>query len=136
MAGVSAQRIKDDDRRRKVEQYQQNVAKVLWEAFQEGQLTTDSAFEDLLRADSEAVQAYKMLQSLVKLARNQVIMEGRLEQHEERLELIEAQLGDESRVVSQAQAVQISQAVKAIAMVWSKQTGRNEYGGVYGRLYE
>lgn len=136
LAGVNAQRIKDDDRRRKVELYQQNVAKVLWEAFQEGRLTTDSTFDELLQADSDAVQAYKMLQALVKLARNQVIMEGRLEQHEERLELIETQLGDESRVISQAQAVQVSQAVRTIAMFWSKQTGRNEYGGIYGRLYE
>ena len=33
------------------------------------------------------------------------------------------------------QASQISQAVKAVAMQLSKQTGRNEYGGVYGELY-
>ena len=30
------------------------------------------------------------------------------------------------------QASQISQAVKAVAMELSKQSGRNEYGGVYG----
>jgi hypothetical protein len=38
-------------------------------------------------------------------------------------------------MVSDEQASQISQAVKAVAMAFSKQTGRNEYGGVYGELY-
>jgi hypothetical protein len=32
-------------------------------------------------------------------------------------------------------ASQISQAVKAVAMKLSEQSGRNEYGGVYGELY-
>ncbi len=60
----------------------------------------------------------------------------RLADHDQRLETIEATLGDESRTLSQAQASQISQAVKAIAMVWSKQSGGNQYGAVYGRLYD
>lgn len=77
-----------------------------------------------------------MAVAIMEMARNQVIMEARLDQHEKRLELIEAQLGDESRAISQDQAVQISQAVKAIALVWSKETGRNEYGAVYGRFYQ
>ncbi len=33
------------------------------------------------------------------------------------------------------QASQISQAVKAVAIVYGKKTGRNEFGGVYGELY-
>jgi hypothetical protein len=33
------------------------------------------------------------------------------------------------------QASQISQAVKAVAIVYGKQTGRNEFGGVYGEMY-
>ena len=31
--------------------------------------------------------------------------------------------------------MQISQAVKTVAMKLSKASGRNEYGGVYGELY-
>lgn len=47
----------------------------------------------------------------------QVIMEARIESHESRLELLEAQLGDQTRAISESQAMQISQAVKLIGMV-------------------
>ena len=50
--------------------------------------------------------------------------------------MIESQLGDESRTITEAQAMQISQTVKLIAMIWSKESGGNQYGAVYGRLYE
>lgn len=76
-----------------------------------------------------------MFQALTRLARSQVILESRLDDHEQRLESIEASLGDTGRHISQEQAMQISQAVKAVAMALSKKSGRNEYGGVYGELY-
>lgn len=142
LAGVNIQRIKDEDRRQKVEQYQQNVAKVLWEAFQEGRLTADPTFDELLQTDSDAVQAYKMLQALVKLARNQVLLEAQLEthtnqlvDHEKRLEQVESTLGDPGRHVTPDQASQISQAVKAVAIALGKQTKKNEFGAVYGEMY-
>jgi ferritin-like metal-binding protein YciE len=140
LAGVSTQRIKDVDRRHRVEQYQQNVAKVLWEAFQEGRLTDDTTFDDLLRTDSETVQAYKMLQALVKLARNQIILEAQLEthtsqlaNHEKRLEQVETTLGDPGRHVNSDQASQISQGVKAVAHAMGGH-GKH-YQAVYGELY-
>lgn len=142
LAGLNTSRIKDDMRRAKVEQYQRNVAKVLWEAFQEGRLTSDPDLEELLSQDTEAVQAYKMLQAMVKLARNQILIENRLttqsvqlENHEERLEQIESTLGTPDRHVTPEQASQISQAVKAVALVLSKRSGSNQYGSVYGELY-
>ena len=77
--------------------------------------------------------------AVADLARNQVLMEARLnnrlESYEQRLETIEAQFGDETRTISEDQASQISQSVKAIAMILSKRSGRNEYGAVYGELY-
>lgn len=125
----------------KIKRYQQEAAKVLWEAFQEGRLTADPDFDFLLKSDSEAVQAYKMLQAMVKLARNQVLLESRLDAHEQkletqhqRLEAIETELGS-GRTITPDQATAISQAVKAVAMVMSKMTLRNEYGSVYGELY-
>jgi hypothetical protein len=51
------------------------------------------------------------------------------------LEAIETQLGDPGRKITSAQATNISQAVKAVAMALGKATGRNEYGGIYGELY-
>ncbi len=120
--------------RPKLEKYQEQVAKVLWEAFQDGRLTADPSFDDLLQSDSDAVQAYKMLQGMVKLARNQIILESRIDTHEQRLEAIESELGS-GRTITPDQATAVSQAVKVVAMVLSKQTKRNEYGGVYGELY-
>ena len=142
LTGVRLKAVKDEIRP-KLKRFQKEAARVLWEAFQEGRLTGDPVFEELLQTDSDTVQAYKMIQGMLKLARNQIILESRLSihqeqiaEHDQRLEAIETQLGDETRTVSQDQAVQISQAVKAIGMVWSKKSKHNQYGAVYGRFYQ
>jgi hypothetical protein len=114
---------------------QKEAAQVLWEAFQEGRLTADPAFDELLQQDSEAVEAYKMIRAMLKLARNQIMMESRLDHHEERLEQLEAKLGDPDRLITPDQASQVSQAVKAIALEVGRTTKRNEFGAVYGELY-
>lgn len=146
--GISAARVKDDIRDRLI-RYQRDCYRALYEAFQEGQLTEPSVEELFTAGDSEAVQAYRMLQALVKLARNQVLMEAQLGEHNRRLlahdqqlaghsarlEELEATLGNDERLVTPEQASQISQAVKAIAMKLTDRSGRNEYGGVYGELY-
>lgn len=105
--------------RPKLEKFQEQAAAVLWEAFQQGHLTADPDFDALLQADTDAVQAYKMLQALVKLARNQVLLEARqdmqqaiLTDHQQRLEAIEATLSDPQRFISREQASRISQAVR------------------------
>ena len=134
LTGLSVKSIRPE-MRPKIKRYQQEAAKVLWEAFQEGRLTADPTFDELLQSDSDAVQAYKIAAAVMKLARTQILIESRLDTHEERLERIEAQLGDPGRHVSEEQASQISQAVKAVAMKLSERSGRNEYGGVYGELY-
>ncbi|MCI0731524.1 MAG: ORF6C domain-containing protein [Chloroflexi bacterium] len=134
LTGISLEAVKEEIRP-KLERYQREAARVLWEAFQEGRLTADPAFSELLKADTPAVRAYKNALAIVELARNQVIMEARLTDHERRLEAIEAQLGDPGRTITPEQASQISQAIKAVALVLGKKSGRNEYGGVYGELY-
>jgi len=141
LSGVDTKRVKPEIQD-KLRRYQREAAKVLWEAFQDGRLTGEPAFEELLQTDSEAVQAYKMIQGMLNLARNQILLEGRLDRHkeqlisfEDRLEQVEVALGDPNLQVTPEQASQISQAVKAVAMQLSKKTGRNEYGGVYGELY-
>jgi len=131
---INASRVKKEVRD-KIKRYQREAAKVLWEAFQQGRLTSTLSFDELLQKDSPAVNAYKAALAIVDLARNQVLLESRIDEHEDRLEQIEATLGDPGRHVTPEQASQISQAVKAIAMALSKQTRKNEYGGVYGELY-
>ncbi|MFW6182296.1 MAG: phage antirepressor N-terminal domain-containing protein [Chloroflexota bacterium] len=139
--GINASRVKEAVRDRLI-RYQRECYQVLYEAFQEGRLRTDSTFEELLQQESDAVQAYKMALAVVKLARNQIMLEARLEDHEkelaqfdERLASIEAELGESEQTISEEQASQISQAVKAVAITLGKQTNRNEFGAIYGELY-
>lgn len=138
LSGVDASRVRDDIRP-KIERFQEEAAKVLWEAFQEGRLTATPSLEEMLRSESPAAQAYKMAMAIAELARNQLLFESRVERriddHEQRLEHLEAKIDQPTRTISSGQASQISQAVKAIAMELSKRSGRNEYGGVYGELY-
>jgi hypothetical protein len=141
LTGLETSRI-DEDVRDKIIRYKREAAKVLWEAFQEGRLTTDQSFSDLLEANSPAAQAYKLARAMMELARNQLLLESRLDTHdkrlgeyERRLEDVEATLGDTDRFVTPDQASQISQAVKTVALKLGKKTGRNEYGAVYGELY-
>ena len=130
--GINANRVKDELRERLI-QYQRECYNVLAEAFFEGRLTQDTTFESLLEKDTPAVQAYKTFAALTKLARNQVLLEGRLDDHEDRLERIEATLGDTDRAVTPDQASQISQGVKAVAHAMGGH-GKH-YQSVYGELY-
>jgi hypothetical protein len=115
---------------------------VLAEAFREGRLTADPGFDELLAGDTPAAQAYKMAAAIMKMARQQLILESQLESHtvklidhEQRLEEIEATLGGTGRSVTPDQAMQISQAIKAIATEIQKRTKKNEYGAICGQLY-
>lgn len=139
--GINANRV-SPELRDNVIRYQRECYKVLAEAFQEGRLTADASFEELLQNDSETVQAYKMLQAMVKLARNQIMLEAKLEDHtarlsnhDERLEEIESALWDTKHNVTPEQASQISQGVKLVATTLGKKTGKNEFGAVYGEFY-
>lgn len=141
LAGIRTKSVREAIRS-KLEQYQREAAKVLWEAFQDGRLTADPSFDELLNSDSPAAQAYQMAQAMMRLARQQLLLEAQMESHtaqlgdhEQRLEQIETALGDTGRHITPEQASQLSQAVKTVAMKLGKQTGRNEYGGVYGELY-
>jgi len=132
--GLSAGRVREDIRD-KIIRYKKECYQVLAEAFQEGRLSPDTDFEALLRTDSPAAQAYRTFQALAKLARHQLILESRLDQHEERLEQLESTIGDPGRFVTPDQASQISQAVKTVALKLGKKSGHNEYGAIYGELY-
>ncbi|MBK7896340.1 MAG: ORF6C domain-containing protein [Anaerolineaceae bacterium] len=139
--GINANRVAEDVRDDLIA-YQKECYRVLYEATQDGRLTTDANtdIEALLSQDSPAAQAYQMAMAVVRMARQQLIMEARLDtavttltEHGERLDQLEAAVG--GKHVTEAQAAQISQAVKAVAMALGKKTKRNEFGGVYGELY-
>jgi hypothetical protein len=139
LSGIRTSAV-NEEVRPKLERFQREAAKVLWEAFQEGRLTADLDFDELLAAaSSDALQAYQMAQAVVKLARNHLLLEARISQkfvqYDQRLEALETTLGNPGHYVTPDQASQISQAVKAVALALGKQTKRNEFGAVYGELY-
>ena len=134
LAGVRISRVKEEIRQ-KLKRYQREAAAVLWEAFQEGRLTAEPSLAELLSSDSPAARAYRMATAIQQLARHQLLLESRVGGVESRLEAIEARLDDPGRHISEEQASQISQSVKAVALELSKRSKRNEYGGVYGELY-
>ena len=144
--GINASRVKPEFKER-VLLYQRECYKVLAEAFQEGRLTSEPSFSELLdSADPDVVQAYQIAQAVVQLARNQIMLEARLtsrlDVHQnqladqnQRLELIEATLGDEDRYITEDQATAINQAIRSIALLMSKKSGRSEFGACWGEFY-
>jgi len=71
LTGIRLKAVKDEIQS-KLKRFQREAAKVLWEAFQEGRLTNDASFDDLLQqANSDVVEAYQIAQAILKLARNQ-----------------------------------------------------------------
>lgn len=85
LSGIETGRV-NEEIRPKLERFQREAAKVLWEAFQEGRLTADPIFDDLLAANAPAAQAYKMAAAIMQMARQQILLEARVDSHEERLE--------------------------------------------------
>ena len=134
LSGINIKRVREEIRPKLI-QYQEEVAKVLWEAFQSGRLSVGPSVTDLLQNDTPAVRAYKVAQAIADLALNQVVLESRIDSYEERLSIVEAALNNPARLISAEQAMHISQAVKAIALEMGKRSGRNEFQGVYGELY-
>lgn len=139
--GISVNRVKPELQERLI-QYQRECYKTLAEAFSEGRLTTDPTFTSLLENDTPAAQAYKMASAIMKMARQQLLLEAQLgthaaqlQNHEQRIEEIEATLGDPGQHLTPDQAMQVSQAVKTVAIALGQKTKKNEYGAVYGQLY-
>ena len=141
LSGIRTSAVRDEIRPR-LEKFQREAAAVLWEAFQDGRLTLDPIFSSLLEQDTPAVESYKMIAAMLRMAQTQVLLEARLDSyqgqltdHSQRLESLEIELGRPDRLITPDEASQISQAVKAIGLVLSKKHRRNEYGAIYGEMY-
>ncbi|MBK8129459.1 MAG: hypothetical protein IPK53_11355 [bacterium] len=84
LSGIRTSVIKNPATREKLESYQREAAAVLWEAFQDGRLTADPTFDELLQHDTPEVQAYKMLRACYSSPESNHHT-GQLENHENRL---------------------------------------------------
>jgi hypothetical protein len=141
LSGVQVTAVKEEIQE-KLYNLQVNAGRILWEAFQVGELTIEEEFDQLLQQDSLAVDAYKTAVALVKLAKNQILLEAKISQHDTRLDDLdrrltnmEADLHDADRTISEEQATQLSQAVRAIGLHLTQSSGQNQYGKVWGEFY-
>lgn len=126
--GINPNRVKDEIRERLI-RYQQECYRVLAAAFQAPAATDPLS------------QVEELGHALITLAREQrefdsrlVTAEGDLLEVKQRVVALEEKVAP-GEPVTEEQAAQISQAVKAIAFKLGERTGRNEYGGVYSELY-
>ena len=145
LAGIRTASIEDEIIKEKLKRFQAEAARVLWQAFQAGELTPSSGIEGLIESGSdieEALKAVEMAEAVLKIARSHLRLaqsvrdnRGDISANTERIELIEAALGNSERYVSLDQASNIKEAVKVIALELGRASGKNEYGGVYGEMY-
>jgi len=130
--GVNASRVSEEIRE-KVLAYQRDCYRVLAQHFTAASPAT---------TNSTLAQVRAMGLAIAQMAEEQMEFERRLGSAEtamfgldERLHVLEEKLLPPEHAVTNEQASQISQAVKAVAVVLGKQTHRNEFGACYGEMY-
>ena len=140
--GVSAERVKPEIRERLI-RYQKECYRVLARAF-----VKEPTAGDVSPTTATLLQVREMGRAIMQMAEEQIKFERRLTTSGSRLERAAQVYGDLTRcvttleqelipgpTVAEEQASQISQAVKAVALAFGKDSGRNEFGGVYGEFY-
>ena len=138
--GISVSRVKDEVREQLI-RYQRECYRVLADAFLQQETAVSSS-------EASLMQVREMGLAIARLAEEQIEFDRRLVSTETRLDTAAAVVGDVQKrltaveqklasdtAVTDEQAMQISQAVKAIALAVGKQSGKNEFQGVYGELY-
>lgn len=140
LAGINTRRVRAEVRERLL-LYQRECAAVLWDTFRPAAQPSSAALASPDGTLSPAAQAYEIAMAVATLARQQMQIEERIREvasavstQAERIEALEVKLSPQG-VITEAQATELSQAVKLVARLLSEQTGLNEYGGVYGQLY-
>lgn len=131
--GINVSRVKEGVRERLL-RYQKECYRVLADHFGARPIVQTTS-------NSGLVQVREMGLAIARLAEEQMAFESRLDDTEttiidygQRIAILEAKTSHEE-AVTDAQASQISQAVKAVALVLGQKSGRNEYGAIYGELY-
>lgn len=130
--GTHAARVNPDVRERLIP-YQHECYQVLAEAFQDSRLTTDTDIdiEVLLQQDSPAAQAYPM--AVVRMARQQLVMEAELDAIVSKLTDHDEQLTDHtSRSISWSRPLGGSMSPRCRQPRLAR---RNEFWAVYGERY-
>lgn len=149
--GVSAQRVRPEYREA-LNTYRAECFAVLWRAYQAGDLGAPGPRPEIPAASAGATLAQVRATALAvaALAEQQMAHEARLTTTEERLDraaLVVADLGRRVGAIetgarpapiTEAQAAEVSQAVKALAALLTERGqagGQNAYQAVFGELY-
>lgn len=137
--GINASRVKEEIRD-KVIRYQLECYKVLAREFVQTAVSP-TASSSLMQVREMGLAIARMAEEQMEFDRRLGVTEATMQETavtvdgmRDDIELLKART-DPGEAVTQSQAMQISQAVKAVARELGKQTKRNEYGGVYGELY-
>lgn len=137
--GINASRVREDLQERVI-RYQEECYRVLAQAFQSPATRPE--------ASTTLMQVYEMGKAIMQMAQEQMEFDRRLSVQEGRMEQAAVVVGDLRKRVSSLeqqlrpgaavtneQASQISEAVKAVALAAGKQSGKNEFAAVYSELY-
>jgi len=140
--GINANRVKAE-LKEKVIRYQRDCYRVLSQAFLDRSLPAETT-----PTMAALVHVREMGRAIMQMAEEQMEFERRLTTTEDRVDQSTIVVGDltqrvttlEQRLspgqsVSEEQASQISQAVKTVAIILTKQSGSSQFGAVYGELY-
>lgn len=137
--GINASRVKEELRERLI-RYQKECYEILAQAFQSPAARPDVS-STLMQVREMGLAIVRMAEEQMEFDRRLSVQEGRMDQAavivgdlRKRVASIEQQLRPGAAVTDE-QASQISQAVKAVAVALGKQTKKNEFGAVYGELY-
>lgn len=138
--GINANRVKESIRE-SLMRYQKDCYRVLFDAFGRNDVAVRHD-EELIASSSPEGSAYRVALAVARLARQQYYLSKRVDGAEQkigeldhRLALIESNMGEPQAFITESQAQQLAGAVKLIATLLSKRSGKNEFGGVYGELY-
>ena len=135
--GISASRVKPEVKEQLI-RYQRECYRVLADAFLAPSETAVSPNPVLLQVREMGLAIARMAEEQIQLERRVM---GRLDKAavvvgnlDKRLTAVEQKL-ESGQPVSEEQAAQLSQAVKALAFKLGEKSGRSEFGSVYGELY-
>lgn len=137
--GINPKRVKPEVKDRLI-RYQKECYKVLAKEFVQTAVSP-TASSSLMHVREMGLAIARMAEEQMEFDRRLGVTEATMQETavtvdgmRDDIELLKART-DPGEAVTQSQAMQISQAVKAVARELGKQTKRNEYGGVYGELY-
>ncbi len=135
--GINAVRVKEEIRP-KVLMYQRECYRVLSRHFLQQEPTSPTL-----------LAVHNLGMAITQLAEEQIAFDRQLKEqnekivetavvvtaHDSRIEELEGAIAADDAVVTPDEAMQISQAVKTVAIAEGKRSGRNEFGATYGELY-